>query len=104
MAKFDHDTKKVYKPVCRVLKKKRPFPFPWSLLLKKKKQFDISKFSKDYRLQQEAMENKQESQGLFLMNLVSMSVFLMLNFKILKLGSRCAEYLQYNNTIFMGHS
>ena len=36
MAKFDHDTKKVYKPVCRVLKKKRPFPFPWSLLLKKK--------------------------------------------------------------------
>lgn len=50
------------------------------------------------------MENKQESQGLFLMNLVSMSVFLMLNFKILKLGSRCAEYLQYNNTIFMGHS
>lgn len=73
MAKFDHDTKKVYKPVCRVLKK-RPFPFPWSLLLLKKK-FDISKFSKDYRPQQEAMENKQESQGLLFMNLVLMSVF-----------------------------
>ena len=35
---------------------------------------------------------------------ILLSVFLMLNFKILKLGSRCAEYLQYNNTIFMGHS
>lgn len=103
MAKFDHDTKKVYKPVCRVLKKET-FPLPLVIVALKKKKFDISKFSKDYRLQQKAMENKQESQGLFLMNLVSMSVFLMLNFKILKLGSRCAEYLQYNNTIFMGHS
>lgn len=103
MAKFDHDTKKVYKPVCRVLKKET-FPLPLVIVALKEKKFDISKFSKDYRLQQEAMENKQESQGLFLMNLVSMSVFLMLNFKILKLGSRCAEYLQYNNTIFVGHS
>lgn len=94
MAKFDHDTKKVYKPVCRVLKKET-FPLPLVIVALKKKKFDISKFSKDYRLQQEAMENKQESQGLFL---------LMLNFKILKLGSRCAEYLQYNNTIIMGHS
>lgn len=104
MAKFDHDTKKSLQTCLQSTKKEKTFPLPLVIVALKKKKFDISKFSKDYRLQQEAMENKQESQGLFLMNLVSMSVFLMLNFKILKLGSRCAEYLQYNNTIFMGHS
>lgn len=36
MAKFDHDTKKVYKPVCRVLKKET-FPLPLVIVALKKK-------------------------------------------------------------------
>lgn len=36
MAKFDHDTKKVYKPVCRVLKKET-FPLPMVIAALKKK-------------------------------------------------------------------
>lgn len=36
MAKFDHDTKKVYKPVCRVLKKET-FPLPLVIAALKKK-------------------------------------------------------------------
>ena len=38
MAKFDHDTKKVYKPVCRVLKKET-FPLPLVIAALKKKKF-----------------------------------------------------------------
>lgn len=36
MAKFDHDTKKVYKPVCRVLKKET-FPLPLVIVALKEK-------------------------------------------------------------------
>lgn len=37
MAKFDHDTKKVYKPVCRVLKKRDLSPSPGHCCFKRKK-------------------------------------------------------------------
>ena len=40
MAKFDHDTKKVYKPVCRVLKKET-FPLPLVIVALKKKKILI---------------------------------------------------------------
>ena len=36
MAKFDHDAKKVYKPVCRVLKKET-FPLPLVIVALKEK-------------------------------------------------------------------